>query len=63
MEVLTKLKKLNQDEEFGQGVWINPSDGHKYSIQGRLSKTGKMLNISAKHPSNNSFRAMTWIRL
>lgn len=63
MEVLTKLKKLNQDEEFGQGVWINPYDGHKYSIQGRLSKTGKMLNISAKHPSNNSFRAMTWIRL
>lgn len=63
MEVLTGLKMLTQNEEFGQGVWVNPYDGYKYSINGRLSKTGKMLNINAKNPSNNTFRNMTWIRL
>ncbi|MCH7351159.1 DUF2147 domain-containing protein [Acinetobacter sp. NIPH 1958] len=63
MEVLTGLKMLSQNEEFGQGVWINPYDGYKYSLNARLSKTGKMLSINAKNPSNNSFRNMTWIRL
>ncbi|MCH7313869.1 DUF2147 domain-containing protein [Acinetobacter sp. ANC 3882] len=63
MEVLTGLKMLSQNEEFGQGVWINPYDGNKYSLNARLSKTGKMLSINAKNPSNNSFRNMTWIRL
>ena len=63
MEVLTGLKMLTQNEEFGQGFWVNPYDGYKYSINGRLSKTGKMLNINAKNPSNNTFRNMTWIRL
>ncbi|NIE96375.1 DUF2147 domain-containing protein [Acinetobacter sp. Tr-809] len=63
MEVLTGLKMLNQNEEFGQGVWLNPYDGQKYNLNARLSKTGKMLSINAKNPSNNSFRNMTWIRL
>ena len=63
MEVLTSLKMLSQNEEFGQGVWLNPYDGHKYNLNARLSKTGKMLSINAKNPSNNSFRNMTWIRL
>ncbi|ENW07236.1 MULTISPECIES: DUF2147 domain-containing protein [Acinetobacter] len=63
MEVLTNLKMLKPNEELGQGIWINSTDGNKYSLTGRLSKTGKMLNISAKNPSNNTFRNMTWIRL
>jgi len=63
MEVLSNLKMLNLNEEFGQGVWINPYDGYKYSLNGRLSKTGKMLTINAKNTNNNTFRNMTWIRL
>jgi hypothetical protein len=63
MEVLSNLKMLNLNEEFGQGVWINPYDGYKYSLNARLSKTGKMLTINAKNPNNNTFRNMTWIRL
>lgn len=63
MEVLTGLKMLTPNEEFGKGVWVNPYDGYKYSLNARLSKTGKMLSINAKHPNNNTFRNMTWIRL
>jgi len=63
MEVLTGLKMLNANEEFGQGIWVNPYDGNKYNLNAHLSKTGKLLSIGAKNPSNNSFRNMTWIRL
>ena len=63
MEVLTGLKMLSPNEEFGLGIWVNPYDGYKYNLNARLSKTGKMLNINTKNPSNNTFRNMSWIRL
>lgn len=63
MEVLTGMKMLTQNEEFGQGVWVNPYDGIQYNLNAHLSKTGKIMSITAKTLDNKMNYNMTWVRL
>lgn len=60
MEALKGLVAGSSNKQFSQGIWVNPQDGHLYTIDASLNLAGDQMKVYGKAKNANAVSTMTW---